>query len=342
MQALVTGASGFIGSHVVERLVRAGFAVRGLVRQTGKAARVRASGAEPCFGDITSPPSLKQAVQGIDVVFHLAARVTDWGPWPPFARDTVTGTENVLRAAAEAKASRFVLVSTVNVYDDRVADRMRVVTEDVPHNDRGDRALGYYSLSKLRAEAAAWRYHQRGDLAVSVLRPAWVYGPRDETILPRLIDFLRSPMACWIGRRDPVVDPVYVTDVAEAVLAAATRPESVGQAYNVAPVEEVRLRTFFGALCSQLDVPLPRWTAPYGLVKAATLIMEVGARSLHFRDPPPLTRAGLALVTADRHHDPAKAERELGWRAVVSLEEGVRRTAEWMKAGVTQAGLGTA
>lgn len=331
MNALVTGAAGFIGSHLVERLASAGHAVRGLVRSEKQENSIREWGGEPIRGDVTKPGTLRAAMQGIDTVFHVAARVTDWGNWSAFESATVQGTQNTLRAAADAGVKRFVVVSSVAVYDNRVGDRLRVVTEDAPHNGCGDRLLGHYSRSKLLAEDEAWEFHRRGDLEVSVVRPAWVYGPRDRTVLPRLVEFMNTPFACWFGQRDPIADPIYVTDVADCTILAGTQPQAAGQAYNVAPIEIIHLRRFLGKLCGTLGVRVPRWTINYSLILSLARIIESGARWLDLSNPPFLTVGGVATVTCDRHYDPGKAMRDLGWRPQVLLEEGVSLTAQWFR-----------
>src|SRR4051794_9305553 len=188
MRALVTGAAGFIGGHVVERLAAAGHRVRGMVRSSPQEEAIQRLGAEPVRGDVTQFATLRAAADGMDTVIHVAARVTDWGDWPAFEAATVRGTYNTLRSAVAAGVRRFVLVRTVAVYDDRVGDRLHAVPEDTPHNGVGDRLLGHYSRAKVLAEQSAWEFHGRGALEVTALRPAWVYGPRDRTVLPRLVE----------------------------------------------------------------------------------------------------------------------------------------------------------
>src|SRR5205823_13844377 len=124
--------------------------------------------------------------------FHAAALVTNWAPWKEFERTTVQGTEELLRAVAQNHVKRFVLISTVRVYDDRCCRKQRVVTEETPTGVRGFRHFGHYARAKVLAEEAAWRWHAKGDVPVTVIRPAWIYGPRDETIIPPLLTFLRS------------------------------------------------------------------------------------------------------------------------------------------------------
>jgi nucleoside-diphosphate-sugar epimerase len=331
MRALVTGSAGFIGSHVVERLAAAGHSVRGMVRTTAQEVTVRALGAEPVRGDVTQLATLRDAAHGVDTIIHVAARVTDWGEWPAFEAATVRGTLNTLQSAVEAGVRRFVLVSSVAVYDNRVGDRLHVVPEDTPHNGVGDRLLGHYSRAKVLAEEAAWEFHRRGDLEVTALRPAWVYGPRDRTVLPRLVEYMNTPLSCWFGRRDPVVDPIYVTDVADCIILAATQPQAVGNAYNVAPIEEIKLRHFLGRLCGTLGERVPRWTINDKLILAIARGVEGLARWIGMRGPPFLTVGAVATLTCDRHYIPNKAIEELGWKPAVSLEQGIELTAQWFR-----------
>jgi nucleoside-diphosphate-sugar epimerase len=331
MRALVTGAAGFIGSHVVERFVAAGHAVRGMVRTAAQESAVRNLGADPMRGDVTRPVTLRAAADGMDAVIHVAARVTDWGDWPAFEAATVRGTVNTLRAARDAGVRRFVLVSSVAVYDNRVGDRLHVVPEDTPHNGVGDRLLGHYARAKVLAEEAAWQFHDPGRFEVTAVRPAWVYGPRDRTVLPRFVEYMNTPFSCWFGRRDPVADPIYVTDVADGILLAATRPQAAGNAYNLAPAEEIRLRQFLERLCKSLGVRTPGWTIDDRVILTIARGVEAVARCIGLREPPFLTVGAVATVTCDRHYDPSKAIDELGWTPAVSLERGIELTAEWFR-----------
>src|SRR5262249_21034718 len=154
-----------------------------LVRNKAKADWLRQHGAELSDGDVTDRASLARAAEGIDTVFHCAAYVTDWGPWNKFQAVTVDGTANLLAAAVSADVSRFLHVSTATVYDDRFCRRARIISENGPQGDCGDRAYGNYSKAKVLAERLVWQSHTEGNIVATVIRPAWVYGPRDFTIL---------------------------------------------------------------------------------------------------------------------------------------------------------------
>ncbi len=329
MRALVTGATGFLGSHLVQCLRAGGHAVRAMVRNPQKAHVLDGMDAELVPGDITAPSSLESAVQGVDVVFHAAALVSGWEPWSTYRATTVQGTENLFTAAAQASVKRFVHISTVRVYDDRHCSQHGVATEEAPHGIRGFRPFGQYAHAKVLAEAAVWRHANR--LPVTVIRPAWIYGPRDEVILPPLIRFLRDPLAFWPGSSDPCADPIYVTDVADCAIAAALHPGSVHQAYNAAPHQRIRVREFLGPLCDVLGIRMLNRSMPYFLANGFAHFWEWCWFLTRRRTVPPVTRAALAMLTADVRHDPGKAERELGWRSRVDLSVGIEQTARWLK-----------
>lgn len=329
MLALVTGSTGFLGSHLVQRLCAAGHRVRALVRTRSKAGILEAAGAEIADGDITNPASLAAAAAGIDVIFHAAANVTNWGPWSEFHAISVQGTLNLLDAAKRAGVGRFVHISTIRVYDDRYCRRHGIVTEEAPQGKRGFRHFGYYARAKVQAEEAVWR--SSAEIPVTVIRPAWIYGPRDETILPPLLRYLRGPGAMWPSRSNPCADPIFVTDVADCAILAAQHSSAVGQAYNAAPHERTGVREFLGMFGRELNVRMPDRSTPYALAAAAAHVSEWWAWLLRRRTAPTITRAGIAILTQDVRHDPAKAERDFGWRSRVDLLEGVAHTVRWLR-----------
>jgi 2-alkyl-3-oxoalkanoate reductase len=329
MLALVTGSTGFLGRSIVERLREAGHNVRALARDADKARDLAALGVEIALGDITRPASLDAAVRGVDVVFHSAALVTNWAPWAAFIATTVQGTENLLAASVRAKVQRFVHISTTRVYCDRHCRQHIIVTEDAPHGLYGFRNFGHYSRAKVMAEAAVWRAGSQ--LPVSVVRPAWIYGPGDEVILPSIVKFLRDPYSLWPGRVDGCADPIYVTDVADCAIAVALHPAAVGQAYNASPDRRIGVREFLGLFCERLDIKMPQRSAPKFLASMAAHASEWWATILRRQSAPQITRAGVAVLSEDVRYDSSKAERELGWRSRIELAVGVENAARWLR-----------
>jgi nucleoside-diphosphate-sugar epimerase len=327
MFAFVTGPTGFLGSHLVERLLLGGHRVRALVYGP-RCNLADDSRIETLDGDITCEDSLAAALKDIDVVFHTAAVVTNWAPWSRFLATTVHGTENLLKAAANADSKRFVHISTIRVYDDRYCRRHRTVTEDAPLGKKGFRAFGRYARAKVMAEEAVWSYAKQ--IPVTVIRPAWIYGPRDQLILPAIARYLQSPSARWPSRHDPCADPIYVTDVADCAIAAALSPVTVGQAYHASPPGRISVRAFLGAVCGALGFEIPRRWLPYCISALLARATEWWAHLIHSEKAPAFDRAGLAILTQDIRHSPDKAEQHLGWQAKVSLFEGAAATAAWL------------
>ena len=337
MKALVTGATGFIGSHVVDRLLEGDDTVRALVRPSSDVSYLRERSVELVSGDITDPASLPAAVAGVDVVYHTAAMVSDWGPWRDFEAVTIEGTRNVLEAAAGAGVPRFLHVSTDGVYAHRYLGKR--ITEETPLETRFA-GWDYYRRSKVAAERLAWRYHTDGRLTVTVVRPGVVLGERDRATQPGVVAYLRSKGATYLGNGHNRLPYVYAGDVAALCRLAATEEKAAGQAYNAVSQETVTQRELFAAAAEEAGLEPPRRGVPLTLAYGAALAMEVvnvlGGR----RTRPSLTRMAVTMVGGDYLEDAGKGERELRWRAETPMREAVRRAAEWERAAQQQAAPG--
>ncbi len=337
MRALVTGATGFIGSHLVDRMLQRGDTVRALVRPSSDVSYLEEREVELVRGDITDPASLPAAVDGVEVVYHLAALVGDWGPWRQFRNVTIGGARNVLEAAAQAGVARFLHVSTDGVYAFRYLGKR--MTEETPLETRFA-WWDYYRRSKLAAERLAWRYHSEGRLAVTAVRPGLVLGERDRATLPGVAMFLRSRSAMFFGDARNRLPYVYAGDVAAGCLLAATNAEADGQAYNLASSETVTQRDLFTAVTEESGLTLPMRSMPVAVAHGIAFAIELSSVLCGRRWRPPSTRFGITRVAADYIEDAGKAERELGWRARTPMREAVRRAVEWQRARKRQAVAG--
>lgn len=325
MQALVTGATGFLGSHIADCLIERGDSVRALVRPTSDTSHL-GSRAELVVGDITEPETLPAAITSVEVVYHGAANVNDWGPWSDFKRITVEGTRNMLRAAANAGVGRFLHVSSDAVY--RFDDLARGVDESTRLETRFG-PLDYYRRAKTAAEKIARRAHERGHLPVTIVRPALILGERDAAMLPGLIAFLKSSTAAYMGNGRNRLPCVYAGDVADLCIRAATSEAAAGETYNAVNEEVVTQRNLFGTTTEITGIDAPRRAVPLRLLYTIATGMEAAARLRGWSHHPDLTRFAVNLMGVDYIEDNSKASRELGWRAEVSMREAVRRSVEW-------------
>lgn len=330
MKALVTGASGMIGSHIVEELLKRNWEVRGLVRKTSDVSHLKSLGIELVVGDIEVYHTLVPATKGVDVVFHTAARVMPgWGTWQEFESSIVKGTENMLEVSTKANVSRFVYFSSGTVYG-KAAHRGIPASESTPFEVECKRE-SYYDYAKVLAEKVVFDYQHQGKVQVSVLRPGWVYGPRDRLLVDRLYRQLHMPLVVWPGKANPRIPLVFASDVANLAILAATKDRAVGQAYNVAPLEEIRLRDFAAAMARALGRPEPNIFIPYSLAYAVCALMELWYKIRRVKELPYLTRSAIKHLNTELLLDASKAKNELGWEPEVSLEEGIRRCVEWWR-----------
>ena len=331
MKTLVTGSTGLVGSALVERLIARGYEVRALARKTSDLSHLKTTRAEIVFGDITDYDTLPPIVQGIDIVFHAAAKVTPgWGAWIEYQKTTVEGTEHMLRASAEAGVRRFLQVSSHMVYGD-ACQKGDVPADESTPCEASKTPPTYYDYAKLLAEQACWEYHRQGKIQVSMIRIASAYGPRDRLLADRMYKQTSSPILFWPGSANPRYAITYAGDIAELAILAATSDKAIGQVYNVAGPEPVRLKDFAEALIRARGAKRLRVTMPYTVAWVWCWLMETFAKLLRSKEMPYLTLASLRSINREGHLDGSKARNELGWEPKVSLDEGTRLYVQWVK-----------
>ncbi len=330
MKALVTGSTGFLGSNVVERLLAEGYEVRALARTTSNITHLKNTRAEIVFGDVEDYDSLCPVVEGIDVVFHAAGRVTPgWGRWQQFEATIAKGTENMLKASAEAGCPRFLYVSTGGVYG-KACEGDTPACESTPCQV----VFGpdtYYESAKMRAEKAALEYHNQGKIQVSIIRPGAIYGPRDKLVADRVYRQVSLPIVIWPGASNPKYSIVFVSDVVDCAIVAATSDRAVGQIYNVAPRYSVRFREFAANMIQAMGGSKLQMTIPYSIGYAWCALMESWSGLRRVNDMPYLTRSALRFLNKGMVLDGSKARDELGWEPKVSIEEGTRLYVQWRR-----------
>ena len=323
---LVTGASGLLGSHIVEQLRKRDLPVRVLVRAGSDRSWLETQGVEFVEGDITEPASLKRACAGVDVVYHSAAKVGDWGPWDEFQRVTIDGTRNMLTAAVDAGVRRFVHISSISVYG--------YYTDDMTIDETFETAYGlyrwaYYSKSKVAAEQLAWDAQKGGRIEVTIIRPAWIYGQRDRTTIARLYRMVTNGQAKILGSGDNRLNVVYAGNIAEAAITAAARPEAIGEAFNISNDSEITQQAYFDLLAKACGAPPVKRHVPYRVAYTAGFVLECLGHLFRWKKPPFITRYAVWLMGRRSFFSAEKARRVLGWKPSVLYEEGVPLTIDW-------------
>src|SRR4051812_13318886 len=239
---LITGATGFVGSHLAEACAARGHAVRALARPGADTAFLEQKGAAVVRGDLTDPEAVRRAVEGVEVVFHCAAKVGDWGPVEDYRAVNVEGLRKLLEACRNTALRRFVHFSSLGVY----AARHHYGTDET--EPLPERHIDGYTQTKVEAEQLALRYQREYGVPVVVLRPGFIYGPRDRTVLPKLVENLRNGVVRYLGSGESALNTIYVGNLVEAAFQAAERPGVVGQVYNLTDGERVTKRRFIEAV----------------------------------------------------------------------------------------------
>lgn len=314
--AFVTGGSGFVGGALIERLRREGWTVRALARSDASAERVRALGAEPVDGDLTDPAALAAGAEGCEVAFHAAAKVEDWGDPAEFERVNVGGTRNTVEACRRAGVHRLVHVGTEAAL--MAGQPLVRVDEDAPL--RPD-SPALYSSSKAAAEQVV-RAANGGGIETVVVRPRFVWGRGDTTLLPRLVEMVRTGRFRWIGGGRQLTDTTHVDNTVEGLWLAATRGPA-GGVYFVTDGEPVVFRDFLTRMLGTQGVEIPDRSVPYAVAHAAAAGTERVWRLLKRPGSPPLTRFAVWASGRECTLDTSRAERELGYRPVITRGAGL-------------------
>ena len=314
--AFVTGGSGFIGGHLVERLVGEGTRVRALARSDASAKTLSDLGAEPVRGDLSDRASLEAGAEGADLAFHLAAHLGDWGDWKEFESGNVDGTENALAACAAAGVRRFVHCGTEAAL--MAGQPLVQVDEEAPL--RPD-SRAPYPATKARAELAVRRANSSGFETLTV-RPRFVWGKGDTTLLPEMVRTVKAGQWAWVGGGRNVTDTAHVDNVVEGMLLAAEKGRP-GEAYFVTDGEPVVFREFVTAMIETQGVEPPDRSLPAWTASPLARISEAAWKVLPLPGQPPMTTFRSWILTQECTIDISKARRELGYEPIVSHEQGL-------------------
>lgn len=322
MRILVSGAHGFIGSHLSERLLTAGHTVRALVSPWGATDNLQAVQAHPRLqivrADITSTESLDGVCDDIEAVIHAAARLADWGPAEPLMRTNTGGTGNLLDAATVSGTRRFVLVSSVAVH------AFRGFRDADPEAQPRDNHSLPYARSKIAAEDLVFAWSGEG----VVIRPGlWPFGPRDPQTR-RVAAALRQGRLPLLGNGGRVLNTAYVGNLTRGLELAAIAPDAAGGAFVIADRGAPTWREALTEFARLIGAPTPRLRLPAGLVMPVASGVEAVWRKVAPRSEPPLTRYRATLMLRDVHFSLAAAERRLGYRPELSWRAGMAATVD--------------
>ncbi|MBK8905307.1 MAG: NAD-dependent epimerase/dehydratase family protein [Anaerolineaceae bacterium] len=317
---LVTGATGFTGGHLARRLAGDGHAVRALVRRPEKGKELADLGIELVPGDLTDPESLHRAMEGIELVYHIAATfreesISEEQMWAV----NCDGVRNMLEAAVTAgTVQRFVHCSTIGVHGDV---KNPPATEESPYAP-GD----YYQESKTAGEKIAIEYMKAGKLPIAIFRPGGIYGPGDTRFL-KLFRPIKKQRFLMIGSGKVLYTLIHIDDLVDGIILCGTHQNAVGNIYILTGEPALTLNQFMATIADVVGVPKPKLRVPVMPIYWAGYLCELACKPLGIE--PPLYRRRVDFFRKDRSFSVAKARQELGFSPKVDLRTGLAQTARW-------------
>ena len=323
---LVTGATGLVGSHVAERARKLGIRTRALVRFEAETRLLDEWGVEIIRGDMTDRPSLKKAVTDATLIVHCAAKVGDWGPVEAYRLVNVQGLENLL---AEVEASgtlrRFIHISSLGVYEAR--DHYGTDETELPNTD----GIDGYTLTKFESEQVVLKQIADNDFPATILRPGFIYGPRDRTVLPRILEKLKLKSVKFLGSPEKLMNNTFVGNLVDAVFAAIERDETIGELYNITDGRLVSKREFMSTIAEVAGYDVPSKSVPLPVARFLAKVMEGTWRLLGKKEAPILSNARIKFLGLNLDYCIDKAKRELDYQPHIDFSNGMKQTVDWFR-----------
>ncbi|MCG9755474.1 NAD-dependent epimerase/dehydratase family protein [Shewanella insulae] len=335
--ALVTGAGGFLGKVICQRLISAGIAVTGFAR--GHYPELEAMGVNMVSGDICDLESVTNAMAGCDLVFHVASKAGVWGSKESYFAPNVQGCDNLLKAAIAQGINSFVYTSTPSV---------TFAGEDESGIDESatyaSRFLNYYGESKAIAEQMVTATNgtslpgsSTGSRLNTVsLRPHLIWGPEDPHLVPRVIARARAGKLKLVGKADKLVDTIYVGNAAYAhILAALTLKQNpqrcAGKCYFLSNDEPITMAAMLNKILACAELPKVEKRVPASVAYLAGALLEGVYGLLGKHEEPIMTRFVARQLSTSHYFDISAAKRDLNYRPLVSIDEGMTQLSGWLK-----------
>jgi nucleoside-diphosphate-sugar epimerase len=325
---LITGASGFIGGRLASRLRETGRPVRCLVRSSSDTSLLEELCVEIAVGDLTDARSLAGALDGCGQVLHCGALVSDWATVAEISAINVAGTRALLNAAAAASVSRFVHLSTTDVYG-------YPQVKELDETYTATRFSNWYAQTKLQAEAEVSSVQAAGALETVILRPATVYGPGSKEVIGEIARAIKGRHMLLVDGGRANAGLCYVENLIDAALLALEHDAAPGNAFNVSDGLDVSWRQLTDDLAEALGCPRVRWSIPYGPALGLGFSLEHGYRLLRratgLSSPALLSRQAVQVLGREQAFSNRKLRQTLGWEPRIGYEAGLRATVAWLQ-----------
>jgi len=326
MRYLITGATGFVGGHIVEACVQRGHSVHAIARPSSNTTLIEKFGATIHRGELTDPTFVRKAIEDVDVIIHCAGKIGSWGEIEEYRKANVDSLRCLLDSCKGQALTRFLHMSSLGVY----AARHHFGTDETEPLPKWHRDS--YSQSKVEAEHLVTRYYKDFGIPAVILRPGFIYGPRDQGVLPELIQSLREGRVRYPGARGRrALNTIFIRNLIDGVFLAVERDDAVGQVYNLTDGEFVSKRRFIEAVADAMGLRRPRRNPPYWLAWSVTWCCEKIARLRGAKKAPVFNFTRFKFMAMNLDFSIEKAKLELGYRPRVRFEDAIYETMAWFK-----------
>lgn len=325
-EILITGATGFLGSNLVKRLVQEGDCqIRALVRSSSNTDLIDNLVVQKILGDVRDKDSIYRAMKGVDLVYHLAGVVTDWASKNLYYDVHVIGTKNILQIAHEMGIQRVVHISTIDViakhqYYEPLTDEHPYCDSSIP-----------YIQTKILAEKIAFKFYREKKLPVCIIRPSWIYGPGDRTLFPELAYQVKKDGMVFIGDAKNYIPLVYIDNLVDVLLLSGEKPEAVGHAFIISDSELMTWKDLAEIITHAVEGKRGTFTIPYHLAYFAAVLFELFGKIRRQKNRPLLTRSVIEMMGKSILLDTQKAKSVLGYQQRVSLDDGLKKSIQWLQ-----------
>ncbi|MBU1194903.1 MAG: NAD-dependent epimerase/dehydratase family protein [Proteobacteria bacterium] len=321
---LVTGGAGFLGKAIVKKLLKKDLNVTSFSRIFYP--ELEMMGVMQVQGDLADKKAVLNAVKKIDAVFHVAAKPGLWGPFEQFYQTNVVGTQNVIEACFKNKVSQLIYTSSPSVIFDQYD--MENVDETVPYPSK---YLAPYPETKALAEKLVRKAAQDG-LNTIILRPHLIWGPEDNHVVPGIIQ--RAKSLKQVGRKDDLVDTIYVDNAADAHILACEKllenPSLSGNIYFISQDEPISKWVMANAFLEAAGLAPIKGHVSGRTAYFAGMLCEAVYKIFRIKEEPPMTRFAAKELSTSHWFNISKAKKDLGYYPKVSTQEGLERLKQWL------------
>lgn len=332
MNAALTGGTGFIGGRLAEKLIEGGHSVKCLVRDASNVNNLKKIGASLFYGNLDDHHNFDDFVKDADVVYHVAAMVSDWGDRADFFKINIEATNELLRSSKKSNVKRFIYLSSSTViwksdlfHVHKLSETDELYPYPREYND-------YYNETKAEAEKLVIRFYLDTGLEAVVVRPSNVWGAGDRVILPRIAKAAEKGFLYSIGWGEKWVSPCNVGNLVHALLLASENKNAPGNIYFINDGMKIDHNSFLSDLLKASGISWSSGiTIPYTLAYALAAFMEIIFKLMRSEKPPVLTRFAVAAIAGSRTYSIEKAKKQLGYHPVISYDEGLKQLGGWVQ-----------